>query len=717
MGRVNFKLLALVVFLFAIFTLRQSFISPPAVNPDHAFNTEAAFERLERILGDEAPHPVDSDTNDAVRDRLVAEIEALGFTPIVRDDFHCNQGRRGTACARVQNVMFWLGKPGPDAVMIASHYDSVPTGPGAADDGAGVAASLEIARVLRERSVTKPVLVLITDGEEIGLVGAASFVESDLFAPLIRSVISMEARGVRGPVAMFETSQPNSYDIEILKSDIKKPVASSLAADVYATMPNGTDVTEYLALDIDVGNYAIGHGAGFYHTPRDNLAMLDKRSLFHMGANGLAGVEAFLTTPKEADEKQRMYMDVFGLFIISLPQFWAQLMSGVVFIVTFVTLFEKGKPHRLRALAFPVVATVLGVGLAFAVSYGVNFVRSEAHFASAHPWAMRGAQNAAALLGALIALRWLARGEAKLALLSSVWLWFAVTLAATFMLPGAAILFVPTLMIAAGGLILLRFGKLRAASPFLIAAGLFSVAIGVQTSALAETMLFLEYAAPFTIFLVFSFFLLVPFVLRDDSPSVSKPVLLGSAAVTAAFTLCALIVPAYSVDAPRGMSVEHVKTSDGKHEWRVAGTDYVPRDMTKIAGFMPEDGRQTALAPPLSGLTLSLTTETQDNTVALLINAPQADTLTVHIETEAADAQGTLNGQAVAGPYVNCIGRRCRDAVLELPATLDGKITVYAYRYGLGIESDRLLNSRPDWALPQHRGDRRRVSETVDLRP
>ena len=37
------------------------------------------------------------------------------------------------------------GKP---AVLLACHYDSVAAGPGAADDGAGVATTLEVARAL-----------------------------------------------------------------------------------------------------------------------------------------------------------------------------------------------------------------------------------------------------------------------------------------------------------------------------------------------------------------------------------------------------------------------------------------------------------------------------------------------------------------------------------------------------------------------------------------
>src|SRR5262245_66096808 len=43
------------------------------------FNAKAAQQRLERVLGDEKPHPVDTAAQDQVRARLLREIETLGL--------------------------------------------------------------------------------------------------------------------------------------------------------------------------------------------------------------------------------------------------------------------------------------------------------------------------------------------------------------------------------------------------------------------------------------------------------------------------------------------------------------------------------------------------------------------------------------------------------------------------------------------------------------
>ena len=54
--------------------------------------------------------------------------------------------------ARVSNIIAIRPGRRSEAIGLLSHYDSVPAGPGAADDGLGVAVSLEAARVLAARA-------------------------------------------------------------------------------------------------------------------------------------------------------------------------------------------------------------------------------------------------------------------------------------------------------------------------------------------------------------------------------------------------------------------------------------------------------------------------------------------------------------------------------------------------------------------------------------
>ena len=148
------------------------------------------------MLADEAPHPVGSAAGVALRGRLVAQLRELGLSPEELPAFSCSEYG---SCAPVVNVLVRVPgqEPGP-ALLLASHHDSVPAGPGAADDGHGVALMLELLRaVLADGAPRRPLLAVFTDGEEAGLLGARAFALHPAFAE-VGAVINLEARGTGG---------------------------------------------------------------------------------------------------------------------------------------------------------------------------------------------------------------------------------------------------------------------------------------------------------------------------------------------------------------------------------------------------------------------------------------------------------------------------------------------------------------------------------------
>lgn len=210
--------------------------SPPAPG---GFDTNRALARLQRILGPQVPHPVDSPANDAVRDRLLAEMRAVGLVPRVEDRFTCNGSAKGRtiACARVRNVVATIGPAEGKHLLLVSHYDSTPAGPGASDDGIGMAAMLETAFLLRKEKLARPVTFLINEGEETGLIGARAFLDGDPVAPRVDSLINLESRGVTGPAIMFETSRPNASAVAAFARSSARPVANSMTTDFYHLIP------------------------------------------------------------------------------------------------------------------------------------------------------------------------------------------------------------------------------------------------------------------------------------------------------------------------------------------------------------------------------------------------------------------------------------------------------------------------------------------------
>src|SRR5207245_1604029 len=169
----------------------------PADAPAQEFSASRAREVLRGLVGDGEPHPTGSPAGARVRQRVVAELERLGYQPRTQEAFAC--GAVGI-CARVTNVIARLdGQRAGKGVLLSVHYDSVPAGPGASDDGAGVSAALEIARALKAGPPPeRPVLLLLNEGEEDDLLGAEAFVAGDPAAKEVGAVVKLEARGTTG---------------------------------------------------------------------------------------------------------------------------------------------------------------------------------------------------------------------------------------------------------------------------------------------------------------------------------------------------------------------------------------------------------------------------------------------------------------------------------------------------------------------------------------
>ncbi len=271
-------------------------LAPPAPLPKDApsgsFSAARAFAHVEDIA--RAPHPIGSAEHDRVREHLVSRLrdlgldtrvqEAVGALPIAYDGV--------VPVGRVRNIVAVRHGSAPTGrVVLAAHYDSVAASPGAADDGAGVATLLEVARAL-PASTRNDVVFLITDGEEPGLLGAEAFVREDPAAKGTVVVLNNEARGTRGTVTAFRASPGDGPLIDVYGSAAPHPSADSGFAALMGLLPNNTDFHVFGAagwLGLDA---AFTGGGAHYHTPLDDPAHLDQGTLQQMGDNTLAVTRA-----------------------------------------------------------------------------------------------------------------------------------------------------------------------------------------------------------------------------------------------------------------------------------------------------------------------------------------------------------------------------------------------------------------------------------------
>ena len=287
--------------------------APTTADPT-TFSAERAMAAINR-LADEPHSVLRREAHDRARDDVVGMFTDLGYTPTVHSDplfdlsnpedkenFETLPAELQTEVKDAPAETIVVDVPGKSerTMALMAHYDSstveededgvvrkIPGNSyGASDDGYGVAAIVETLRAIKAegRQPENSLKIVITDGEEVGLVGArnemrhhrADYENVDL-------VLNLEARGTSGPALMFETSSNNSAVAGYFLSHVKQPVAGSLFPSLYARMPNTTDMAAFIPEGFTVLNIAAIGDAEHYHHPTDAPRYVDHSTLQHYG--------------------------------------------------------------------------------------------------------------------------------------------------------------------------------------------------------------------------------------------------------------------------------------------------------------------------------------------------------------------------------------------------------------------------------------------------
>lgn len=448
--------------LVTVAGLRHAAAPAPDAAQAHDFDLPRAMQDLTRIAA--APHPLGSEQHAVVRDYLLDRLQALGLEPQVQSGSAVVTDHR--AVGQVQNIVARLPGTTPGkAVLLAAHYDSVPAGPGAADDGASVAAILETLRLLKAGpALRNDVVVLFSDGEEAGLLGATLFARQHPLAKNVGVIFNFEYRGNSGPVWMFQTSEGNGRLIREWQSVLPEGPGSSLLYEVYRALPNDTDFTVLKPLAPGL-NFAAGENYNSYHTALDTAEALDPSTFQQQGDILVALTRHFGTLPLDkltADDV--VYFDVPGLGLVQYGTGVAVAAAAVVlalFVATIALALRRAKARATRlaiATLIVLLASALLAGLCQLAWFGLLLVHP-GYQLSAHGSTYNGGWYLAAF-GVLSAtafvmlLRVLRRRFEFMELTLAALMGPAVLMVATLVLaPGASFLFTWPLLVAVAALL------------------------------------------------------------------------------------------------------------------------------------------------------------------------------------------------------------------------------------------------------------------------
>jgi hypothetical protein len=288
--------------------------------PLSEFSTERAMDHVYFVS--QKPHYVGSDYHQEVWKYLESELQKLGLETQIQEG---NTLSKWGNLVQTTNVIARIkGTNNSKALLLLTHYDSAPHSNsfGASDDANGLGAILEGIRTFLHNNTShkNDIIILFSDGEELGLNGAFAFVENHPWAEEVGLVINFEARGTKGPSMMLaETNFGNENLIrEFSKAKTKFPVSNSLMYSVYKMLPNDTDLTAFREKkDIPGFNLAYIDDHFDYHTEQDNFKNFTPESLEHQASYLMPMLQHFSNTDLAnfKTENDHIYFNFFNSFI------------------------------------------------------------------------------------------------------------------------------------------------------------------------------------------------------------------------------------------------------------------------------------------------------------------------------------------------------------------------------------------------------------------
>ena len=308
------------------------------------FSTHNALEHVKKISLKQ--HYVGSEAHKNVQNYIVAELNEMGLETEIQTQTAIN--RKWAAATTAQNIIAKVkGSENGKALMLLSHYDSsTHSSLGASDAGSGVAIILEGVRAFLSKNKTpkNDIIILLSDAEELGLLGAQAFVNEHSWTKDIGLILNFEARGSGGPsYVLMETNGKNSKLLsEFLAAEPNFPAANSLMYGVYKKLPNDTDLTIFRQdANINGFNFAFIGDHFDYHTAQDSYERLDKETLLHQADYITTTLNYFAFSDLENldSDKDFIYLNFPFSKLLIYPFSWVTPLLVIAIVFFLILIF------------------------------------------------------------------------------------------------------------------------------------------------------------------------------------------------------------------------------------------------------------------------------------------------------------------------------------------------------------------------------------------
>jgi lysophospholipase L1-like esterase len=224
------------------------------------------------------------------RDWIVSKLQSYGYSDILQHNF----ADYGTTLTNI--IATKTGAVYPDSIVIlSSHYDTV-NGPGVDDDGAGVAITLEAARILASKSFDCTVRFIFFTAEEVGLDGSRAYVQY-IAVPnhhKIRIMINNDMVGYSAGMNLVNVQRDTLRAGTIPYADtLAKLTELYTSLDTRLSIARNADFATFAYYGYLTTGFHEVIRTPYYHTQSDSLKYMNPEWTTEIAKGSLAGVAYF----------------------------------------------------------------------------------------------------------------------------------------------------------------------------------------------------------------------------------------------------------------------------------------------------------------------------------------------------------------------------------------------------------------------------------------
>ncbi|XP_067135878.1 endoplasmic reticulum metallopeptidase 1-like isoform X2 [Centruroides vittatus] len=258
----------------------------------------------------------------------------------------------------VTNLVAKIGPPNSPSLLLACHYDTLPSSTGATSSAFHCSVMIELLYVISqyESTIENSIVFLFCAASEYTHLSAHGFVTKHPWSKNVTAFINMDSIGTEGRLTAIEAGPDNTWMIEGFAYSVTSPLASIIIQEIVnsGVFWRHTDFKAFCHIGKWPGlDLSYAQNGYLQRTKYDNGSKIALQKFSRTGKDLLALIKKLLKSPyllypEPFKNAKFVYFDVLGCFLVSYSTRLGTVMSEIICLLTILEMAIKIKLERVE---------------------------------------------------------------------------------------------------------------------------------------------------------------------------------------------------------------------------------------------------------------------------------------------------------------------------------------------------------------------------------